>query len=199
MYFVAGGSGNRRDDLVESDSDRLGSCGVERDLPRRRVEVSGRLAPLLALAAVHRELHGVAVGAAEGLVPVEERLDLVGARRNLREAHGGETQDVALEDRLRSGLPAVDVDSEDLLAAERVVGDLRAGLFALVGREEKQQASVERRGAPVCGVRDGEAHLRALSARRQRHDRGQGHRRQEDEPGAAHRHHSSLPLLGAEA
>ena len=45
---------------------------VERDLPRRGVEVARRPVPLLAFTAVHGQLHHVAVRAVEGLVPVQQ-------------------------------------------------------------------------------------------------------------------------------
>ena len=83
---------DRRDDLVEDDRDRPGLRGIDRDLFRRRVEVAGSLVPLLAFAAIHRQLDDVAVGAPERLVAMQERLDAVRAGGEIREAARGETR-----------------------------------------------------------------------------------------------------------
>ncbi len=117
-HFVVGGSGNRRDHLVERDRDRLCPGGIDVDLPRRRVEVARREVPVLPFAAVHRQLDDVAVGAAERLVPVEERLDGVRALRNAREALDRIAEDGRVEDRIPPGGRPLHVDAEDLLRLE---------------------------------------------------------------------------------
>ena len=165
-----------RNDLVELDRKRRRLAGLDRDLARRRVEIARRLAPLLPLAAVHRELHDVPVGAPERLVPVEERLDLVRPRRDRRETFDGIPEHVARDDEGRARLPSVGVDAEDLLRPQDRVAHLRARLGGLVLREDEEQAAVERFPALVGLVGDGKPEARRRRGRSEPGDRGQRQR-----------------------
>ncbi len=143
MYFVSGGSGIGGMTLSSEIWIAPAASPGRRDLPRRGVEVAGRAVPLLALAPVHRQLDGLAVGAGERLVAVEQRLDGVGPRR-------------AESARLRAGSPrrrrrptparraaCLDVDAGDQLCG-RVVVDLEARLVAVVVRDHDEQPAVDR-------------------------------------------------------
>ena len=79
MYLVVAGCGDRRDHLVEPDDDRSAGIRARRDrhFLGRAVEVAGRLVPLLAFAAVHRQLDDVPVAAVKRLILVQQGLDAV--------------------------------------------------------------------------------------------------------------------------
>ena len=124
--------------------------------------------------------------------------------RNGGERDGGEAEDVALECHRVAGLPAVDVDAEDLLAAQGVVADLKARLLRRIVREQQQQTPVERRpGRRAIG--HGETHLRGLSRRSQRSQRsqsGEGHegdRARRDRARRAQESHEGPPPFVREA
>ncbi len=134
-----------RDRLLQVDPHHLVLRGVDRDLARGAEQVARCPAPLLALAAVHGQLHDVAVGPVEGLVPVEEDLDTVPAGFHLGEALRRKAEDAPVEDRVLARPPAIHVDAEDLLALRDVrVAHLEARLRRGVGREEEEQPPVER-------------------------------------------------------
>ncbi len=116
-----------------------------RDLRGRAVQVAGREVPLLALAAVHRQLHDVAVGATERLVAVEQRLRRVGARGHVAQAAQRVAERGGVDDGGRAGRQAVDVDAEHQLRVG-AIGDLEARLGLRVGREHHEQPSVEALG-----------------------------------------------------
>ena len=84
-----------------------GACAlrVELDLARRAQEVAGGTIPLLPFPAVHGKLHHVAIGAAEGLVLVEQRLHVVGPRGQLPQAVQRKAEDAPIHDRLLTRLP----------------------------------------------------------------------------------------------
>ena len=135
--------GNRRDDLVEDETDGAAPLRVDRQLLRRAEEIARRPVPLLALAPVHRELHRVAVRAAEGLVAVQQGLHRVRAWRDLVEAGHGVAEDRGIED---GGLPRrqpFNIHAEDLLRLH-AVADLEARLAGRLGREHQQHAAVDR-------------------------------------------------------
>ena len=92
--------GNGRDHLVEDDRDRVRTRRVDLDLLRGAVQVAGREVPVLAFAAVHRQLDRVPVRAVERLVAVEDGLDEIRALRDAREALEGVAEDGRVEDDL---------------------------------------------------------------------------------------------------
>jgi len=83
--FGVRGLRDRRDLLVQGQRDRSPLGGIQLHPARRAVEVARLAAPLLPFPPVRRQLDGVAVGAVEGLVAVEQRLDPVAALRQARE------------------------------------------------------------------------------------------------------------------
>ena len=150
--------GDRRDHLVERDRDRRVRAGSIVICTRRAVEIARRAVPLLPLAAIHRQLDDVAVGAAERLVAVEQRLHAV-ARRAARRAGGApDSRGPRRRWSRLARLPAVDVDAEDLLR-------LRAGLdlearLAPVSVEissSRRPSTGRRRAGASCTVTDGAA------------------------------------------
>ena len=192
---------NRRDHLVEADPNRLGALRVEGDFPGRRVEVAGRLVPLLPFAAVHRQLHGVAVRALEGLVLVQERLDRVGAGGYVRERFAREPEHTPIECGVGPGCPAVDVDAERLLRP-RPVDDLCPRFGAVVARDHQDQASVHRRLRQLRGEGDENARPAGLPFLPDDYGgHGQGHgchqpSRRSDAPRACH---GSAPRVTCDA
>ena len=90
----------------------------------------GATIPLLALAAIHRQLDDVTVGAMKRLVLVQQRLHAVRAGRHVREALDAGSRARRRRSRRSSpGCQPVDVDAEDLLRLRAVV-DLEPRLFA---------------------------------------------------------------------
>jgi hypothetical protein len=85
----------------------------------------------------------VAIGASEGLVPVEECLHGVGPRAERAQRLQRVAENRPVDDRGRSRGQAVDVEAEDLLRL-RAVGDLEARLRGLVGGEEQQHTAGDR-------------------------------------------------------
>ena len=133
--------GNGRDHLVERDGDRFGPGGIDLDALRRAVQVAGREVPVLTLAAVHRQFHGMAVGAVEGLVLVEDGLHEIRAFRNRGETLQRVPEDGRVERDLAARTPHVHVDPEDLLRLEPDA-DLFARLLRSVLRDDQEKAPV---------------------------------------------------------
>ena len=158
MLDVAGVGGglDGRDLVVERQVERLVAPRVDPHLARLAVQVARRQRPLLTLAAVHRQLDDVAVGAVEGLVAVEQRLHPVLAGGDVGQARQRIAVGAGVDRRLRPRRQRVDVDAEDLLGAG-AVADLEARLGAAVGGDQQQQAAVERLRAALGGEADGEA------------------------------------------
>ena len=80
------------DFLVEGDCDGLSVCVpacADRDFYGLAVEIGGRNVPVLAFALVHVELDGVAVGAMEGFVTIEDDLHVVFAGFDVVEVADG--------------------------------------------------------------------------------------------------------------
>src|SRR5580693_10562428 len=102
--------------------------GIEVDFFGRAVEIAGLGVPVLAFAFVHGEFYGVAVGAMEGGVFVEDALDPVVARGELVKIGGGVAQRVGGDDRVLAGGQGVDIGTEDLLGLGFFFEDLRARL-----------------------------------------------------------------------
>ena len=134
--------GNGRDDLVERDLHAACAPGVDRYRLRRGVEVAGGAIPLLALAPVHRQLHGVAVRAVERLVPMEHGLHGVLPGGEVLDAVPRIAQDARVDGGRLARLQAVDVDAEHELGL-RALADLEARLLGGVVRDEEQDPPVE--------------------------------------------------------
>ena len=187
-----GGRRDLRDRLVEVHAERLVARGIHRDLARGREQVAGRAVPLLPLAAVHRQLDDVAVGAVEGLVSVQQCLDAVAAGLHAGQALRRVAEDARVEERRLAGLPADDVDAEHLLALGLVgVADLEARLGRGIGREQQQQAAVERPLGERLRVTHREAQRPGLGGRRPYARRG-GNERERRESGQVSAGHGFL-------
>jgi hypothetical protein len=149
-----------RNFLVEGDDDGLRararvSARADRDFYGLAVEISGRDVPVLAFALVHVELDGVAVGAMEGFVTVEDDLHVVFAGLDVVEVADGVAEGGVVDCGGLAGLKIVDVDAEDHLGA-RGERDLHARLFGGIVGEDEEQATVEGLGAAFFGEGDGE-------------------------------------------
>ncbi len=143
-----------RDLLVEDDVDRLRRVRIKVDLRGRAVEVAGGDVPVLAFAAVHGQLEHPPIGAAEGLVAVEDGLDGVVAGGDGREGGAGEAQDARVEADRRAGAQSLGIHAEDLLALD-VLADQLARLLGGVGREDQEDAAIiDGVGAEVVGDGD---------------------------------------------
>ena len=104
-----------RHDLVQEDRDDRVFPGLDLDLDLDRlgVEVTGRASPILTLALVLVELDDLAVAPRESRVDVEPRLDEVFAGRDVAEAPHRVAERRLVDERLRAGGQAVDVQAED--------------------------------------------------------------------------------------
>ena len=136
--------GQRRDDLVELETDHGATAAVPSHFLRRAVEVAGRAAPLLALAAVHRQLDGVAGRQAERLVLVQQRLHRVLARRKLAQRLERVAEHGRVERPFVARLQPVDVDAEHLRRRQARGAHLEARFAGAVFRQQQQQPPVER-------------------------------------------------------
>lgn len=123
------------------------------------VEIAGLGVPVLAFAFVHGELDGVAVGAVEGGVLVEDGLNPIVAGGEGAEIGGGIAESVVGDDGVLAGGESVDVNAEDLLGFYFDFEDLVAGLGVVGGGDDDVDAAVERSGAKLRVERDGEARL----------------------------------------
>ncbi len=144
MYFVSFGGamgGISRSRTRRTVSVPNGSTAIFRGV---LIEVAGSGVPALAFAPVHGQLDDVAVGAAEGLVAVEQRLDVVLAGGELGQAADGIAECGGVDDRFAPGGEAVDVDAEDELRSG-AIGDLEPRLGLAVGREQEEHPAVEGR------------------------------------------------------
>ncbi len=111
---------------------------------------------MLALAHIGRELHHVAIGPAKRLVAVEQGLDPVATRREVAQARDRVSERSTPDDRRLSRRQSVDVDAEDQLGFGPI-RNLKTRLFGRVAGDEKQQAAVQRSGAPFAGEAHGKA------------------------------------------
>jgi len=123
------------------------------------VEIAGLGVPVLAFAFVHGELDGVAVGAVEGGVFVEDGLDPIVAGGESAEIGGGIAESVVGNDGVLARGESVDVNAEDLLGFYFEFEDLVAGLGVVGGGDDHVDAAVKRSGAELRIERDGEARL----------------------------------------
>ena len=145
--------GNGRDGFAEPDS--KSGMTVDVDLDRLGIEIARSEIPVLAFAAVRRQLHRSAIGAVEGLVDVEHGLHVVVARGHVVERADRVAGGLAGDgDRLTGG-QCIDGGAEDHLRARAVI-DLHPRLLGGVGREQQQYPAVERLGRDAGGEADGD-------------------------------------------
>src|SRR5579859_1921323 len=86
------------DEFGEMDLKSFRGGGIEMDFFGDAIEVAGLGVPVLPFAFVHRELDGVAVGAMEGGVFVQDALDPILAGGNVAEIGGGIAESVVGDD-----------------------------------------------------------------------------------------------------
>ena len=128
---------------VEREPYGVAARRADGDPLRRAVQIARRAVPLLAFAAIHRQLHGMAIGTRERLVPMEQRLHGVSTRRHVREALTRIPDGLAIDDRIGFRPPIFDIDAKRLLG-RRTVEDLKSGLRALIGRKHQNETAVQR-------------------------------------------------------
>jgi hypothetical protein len=92
---------------------------------------------LLAFAAIHGKFDGVAVGAMEGLVLMEQGLDMILAGLDLIQTAHGITKGIGSDGARGAGFPILDVDAKDELRVEPV-GDLEARFDGGIRGEQQQ-------------------------------------------------------------
>jgi hypothetical protein len=107
---------------------------------------------MLAFSAIHGELDGVAVGAVEGLVAVQDDLDVVVAGRDVVEIADGVAKGGVVDGDGLARLELVEVEAEDHLGAGGEV-DLHPGLGGGIGGKQEEDAAVDGLGAAFLGER----------------------------------------------
>ena len=105
------------DDFCEMNLDDacVRGGGIDVDFFGDAIEIAGLGVPVLAFAFVHGELYGVAVGAVEGGVFVEDALHPVVAGGEIAKIGGGVAERVIGDDGVLAGGEGVDVGAENLL------------------------------------------------------------------------------------
>jgi len=150
------GLADRRHDLIELDRDTRRLAWIDAQRAGRAVEVARSTVPMLSLAAVHRELHGLAVLQVERFVLVKHCLDVVLTGLKRGEALVREAEDVGIDHGLGPGPEAVDVDPEDLRRVD-ACGHLESRLRSFACRDDEQDATIQRLRAH--GLVEGDAEL----------------------------------------
>jgi hypothetical protein len=151
-----------RNDFGEMDLDGSRVCGgrIDVDFFRDAVQVAGLGVPVLAFAFIHGELDGVAVGAVEGGVFVEDALDPVVASGEIVKARDGIAEGVVVDEGGLAGGEGVNVGAEDLLGADFDFEDLVARLGVVGSGDDYVDATVDWSGAESGAEGNGEAGFR---------------------------------------
>ena len=134
------GHGDGGDHLVGDELDRLGGR-VDADLLRLAVEIAGRDVPVLPFPLVVVHPHGVAVGALELGVDVDERLHEVVAGRQVLQARHRRAQIGRVDDGGLSRRQVLDVAAEERRAG---AADLQARLALVGARDHEVDAAGDR-------------------------------------------------------
>ena len=158
MYLVSLGAGmagiSWSSETAMGCAVAFAACCADRDFYGLAVEIGGRDVPVLAFALIHVELDGVAVGAMEGFVAIEDDLHVVFAGLYIVEEADGVAEGGVVDGGGLAGLHGIDIEAEDHLRA-RGERDLHARLFAGVVGEDEEEAAVEGLGAAFFGEGDG--------------------------------------------
>ena len=112
-------------------------------LLRRAVEITRSEIPVLPLAAVGRQLDGLAVAAVERLVDIQHRLRSIVTGRHIIDRSDRITSGVPVNRHRLTWFQAIDGHAEDHLRARRIV-DLHPWLIARIVREQEQHSTVQR-------------------------------------------------------
>ena len=128
----------------ESEANDVIGLWIKVDELRLAEKIAGLLEPLLALAHVGRKFDGVAIGTMEGLVNIEDGLDIVVARRKLLERDERIAESCGVDHRGSSGLPGIDIETEELRALGFFFAELETGLRGFIGADAEKNVAVER-------------------------------------------------------
>src|SRR4030095_655912 len=115
--------------------------------------MSRRAVPLLSFAAIHRQFHRMSIRPLERFVTVEQSLNPIFSRLQLRKGSYRIAESARIERCFLSRLKSVNVNSENLLSVEVFVY-LKARLFRVVFGKEQEQVAVER--IVAARVREGD-------------------------------------------
>ena len=118
---------NLRDLLVHRNPDLAAMARIDVQLDRLAIQVSWLGGPALPLTAIHRHFDRVPIGAMKCLIPIDQRLNPVVARRNVLEAADWPTQHSVIDDGVLIRLQSVDIETED---RTRAVGAILVRLQA---------------------------------------------------------------------
>ena len=94
------------------------------------------------------------VGSREGLISVQDRLDRILSGRDQPEAFHGETENIVVDDGIRTGSQPLHIDPEDLLARGPHV-HLKPWLPLFLLRDDQDQSAVLGLGGEGVGKGDG--------------------------------------------
>ena len=143
--------GDGRDDFGEPDGKVCVIVDVHFNRPG--VKIARGEVPVLAFAAVRRQLHGSAIRAVESLVNVEHGLHVIIARGHLVEGADGVTGGLVGDGDGLIGGQSIDGGAEDDLRTRTVI-NLHARLFGGIGREQQQYPAIKRPRRDAGGKTD---------------------------------------------
>ena len=180
---LLGGEVRHRGDLLgEGQGEGVAPSLAYGELGHRAVEVPRLPGPLLSLSLVGGELHHVAVGAVERLVPVQDGLGTVRSRGKVAEALHRESEHGVGERGHLPRRPPLHVHPEGGLGPH-AVGDVETGLALVPLGKHQDQSPVQGLGAP--GLGEGDLHCDTVggAAGGEEHEGGEG---EHGEGGGAH-------------
>ena len=131
------------DDFCQMNLEDGGVCGggIDVNFFGDAIEIAGLGVPVLAFAFVHGELYGVAVGAVEGRVFVEDALYPIIADREIAKIGGRVAESVIGDDGVLAGGESIDVGAKNLLGVHFYLENLGAGLgFIFCGDDDVDAA-----------------------------------------------------------
>ena len=130
-----------RQNRIELDVDHLLAVRVKADLFRLTDDVAGLKPPVLSGATCRRQLHCLSVRQVEGVVFVQDGLNIIVASRDIIHVDGWEAQRAAADLYAGAGFHAVYCDAENLRC---VIGllHLEAGLCLAIRSDDENDASI---------------------------------------------------------
>ncbi len=137
------------------DFDGRAGMRIEMNFLRLAVEISGLGVPVLAFAFVHRHFDGVAIGALEGGVFIQDALNPVVTGGDVGEMMQRISFCFAGNGGLLAGCEAVNIRAKKLHGPRFFFDDLHARFRAFnVGRKDYEDAAIERSGAELRSERN---------------------------------------------
>ena len=146
--------------LIHHYRDGLLRAPAQRDLQRLAVQICRRSVPVLPLALIHVQLHGMTVAAVKGFVAIEDRLREIFTRGNIAEIANGVAECGIVHRHRFARSQRIDVQTEYHLRLVRNA-DLHARLGAAVCGKQQQDAAIQRLRAAF--LREGHRKLRRAS------------------------------------